>query len=129
MLSESALRPPRGSLRRATAEQVEAQVTRIFEADNRLVSGTILRRLLSPAIEFNEWNHQCYGLWSGDGMVPPDHLGESFDGDHSHYLTSGSTHIDSADIEDMIKHVVHHGYGRFGSQGGGARHPGASESG
>ncbi len=30
-------------LRSATAEQVTAQVTRIFEADNRLVSGTILR--------------------------------------------------------------------------------------
>ena len=37
-------------LRGATAEQVTAQVTRIFEADNRLVSGTILRRLLDPAV-------------------------------------------------------------------------------
>lgn len=42
-------------LRSATAEQVEAQVARIFEADNRLVTGTILRRLLSPAAQFNEW--------------------------------------------------------------------------
>jgi len=105
-------------LRSATAEQVEAQVTRIFESDNRLVTGTILRRLLSPAQQFNEWNHTCYGLWSGDGMVPPSHLGNSFDSNHTHYLTSGSTHIDSADVEDMIKHVSHHGYGRFGSQGG-----------
>ncbi|KZS67815.1 hypothetical protein A4G28_26985 [Mycobacterium ostraviense] len=105
-------------LRSATAEQVTAQVTRIFEADNRLVSGTILRRLLDPAPRTNEWGHQCYGLWSGDGMVPPAHLGQTFDGAHTHYLTSGSTHIDSADIEDMIKHVIHHGYGRFGAQGG-----------
>jgi hypothetical protein len=105
-------------LRSATAEQVEAQVTRIFEADNRLVSGTILRRLLDPAPRFNEWQHTCYGLWSGDGMVPPAHLGKTFDGSHTHYLTSGSTHIDSADIEDMIRTVTEHGYGRFGSQGG-----------
>jgi hypothetical protein len=105
-------------LRSATAEQVTAQVTRIFEADNRLVSGTILRRLLSPAIQFNEWSHQCYGLWSGDGMVPPAHLGQTFDGAHTHYLTSGSTHIDSADVEDCLNHVKHHGYGRFGAQGG-----------
>jgi hypothetical protein len=105
-------------LRSATAEQVTAQVTRIFEADNRLVSGTILRRPLDPAPRFNEWQHTCYGLRSGDGMVPPDHLGQTFDNARTHYLASGSTHIDSADIDDMIKHVVHHGYGRFGSQGG-----------
>lgn len=105
-------------LRSATAEQVEAQITRIFEADNRLVSGTILRRLLDPAPRFNEWQHTCYGLWSGDSMVPPAHLGKSFDGNHTHYLTSGSTHIDSQDIEDMIRHVTEHGYGRFGNQGG-----------
>ena len=105
-------------LRSATAEQVEAQITRIFEADNRLVSGTILRRLLDPAPRFNEWQHTCYGLWSGDGMVPPAHLGKTFDGNHTHYLTSQSSTIDSADIEDMLRHITEHGYGRFGSQGG-----------
>ncbi len=105
-------------LRGATAEQVTAQVTRIFEADNKLVNGTILRRLLNPATVSNEWQHTCYGLWCGDGMVPPAYLGETFDGNHTHYLTSGSTTIDSADIEGMIHHVTEHGYGRFGSQGG-----------
>ena len=105
-------------LRAATAEQVAAQVTRIFEADNRLVSGTILRRSLDPAPRSNEWQHTCYGLWSGDGMVPPDYLGQTFDNTHTHYLTSGSANIDSADVEDMIRHVTEHGYSRFGSQGG-----------
>lgn len=105
-------------LRSATAEQVTAQVARIFEADNRLVNGTILRRLLDPAPRFNEWNYQCFGLWNGDGMVPPSYSGVNFDGAHMHYLTSGSTHLDSQDIEDMIRHITHHGYGRFGAQGG-----------
>ena len=105
-------------LRSATAEQVTAQVTRIFEADNRNVSGTILRRLLDPAPRFNEWNHECYGLWNNDGMIPPPYLGKTFAGTHTHYLTSGSINIDSADIEDMIRHVTEHGYGRLGSQGG-----------
>ena len=99
-------------LRGATADQVTAQVTRIFEADNRLVTGTIMNRLLNPAPRFNEWQHTCYGLWSGDGMVPPDYLGQTFDGTHTHYLTSGSA-IDSGDIEDMIHHVTEHGYGRL----------------
>jgi hypothetical protein len=61
-----------------------------------------MNRLLNPAPRFNEWSHSCYGLWSGDGMVPPEFLGESFDGSHTHYLTSGSAAIDSQDIEVMI---------------------------
>ena len=44
-------------------------------------------------------------------MVPPPYLGNTFDGTHTHYLTSGSTVIDSQDIEDMIRHVKEHGYG------------------
>lgn len=105
-------------LRSATSEQVTAQITRIFDADNRLVSGTILNRLLDPAPRTNEWQHSCYGLWSGDSMAPPPHMGRTFAGNHTHYLTSESTYIDSADIEDMVRHVTEHGYGRFGSQGG-----------
>ena len=44
-------------------------------------------------------------------MIPPPYLGKTFAGDHTHYLTSGSTVIDSQDIEDMIRHVREHGYG------------------
>ena len=82
-------------LRAATAEQVTAQVTRCLEADNKLVTGTILRRLFTPATELNDWQHTCYGLWNHDGMVPPPYLGKTFDGTHTHYLTCGSTVIDS----------------------------------
>ena len=32
-------------------------------------------------------------------MVPPDYLGQTFDGTHTHYLTTGSANIDSQDIE------------------------------
>jgi hypothetical protein len=98
-------------LREATAEQVTAQVTRIFEADNKLVSGTIMRRLFTSATELNEWGHVCYGLWCADGMVPPPYLGTTFDGTHTHYLTSGATVIDAADIEVMLHHIHEHGYG------------------
>lgn len=84
---------------------MQAQVTRCLEADNKLVTGTILRRLFTPTTELNDWNHTCYGLWNADGMVPPPYLGKTFDGAHTHYLTSGSTVIDSQDIEDMIRHV------------------------
>lgn len=98
-------------LREATAEQVQAQVTRVIEADNKLTNGTVLNRLFTPTTQLNEWGHTCYGLWSNDGMVPPPYLGKTFDGTHTHYLVTGSTVIDSQDIEDMIKHVTEHGYG------------------
>ncbi|WP_232001831.1 hypothetical protein [Mycobacterium sp. 852014-52450_SCH5900713] len=98
-------------LREATAEQVTAHVTRVFEADNKLTTGTVMNRLFNPATQLNEWGHTCYGLWSGDGMVPPPYLGQTFDGTHTHYLTTASTVLDPADVEGMIKHVTQHGYG------------------
>jgi hypothetical protein len=98
-------------LRGATAEQVTAQVTRVIEADNKLVEGTILRRLFDPAQVYNEWNHKCYGLWCNDGMTPPPYLGRTFPSTTTHYFTSESTVIDSADIEDMIRVIRIKGYG------------------
>jgi hypothetical protein len=98
-------------LREATAEQVQAGVTRILEADNKNTNGSVLNRLFNPATETNEWQHTCYGLWNGDGMIPPPYLGTTFDGSHTHYLTSGSTLLDAADLEAMMHHIREHGYG------------------
>jgi hypothetical protein len=98
-------------LREATAEQVTAQVTRVLEADNKLTTGTVMNRLLDPTQRLNEWGHTCYGLWSNDGMVPPPYLGQTFDGTHTHYLTTGSSVLDAADIEAMLHHITEHGYG------------------
>jgi hypothetical protein len=98
-------------LREATAEQVTAHLQRVYEADNKLTTGTVFNRLLNPATVLNEWQHTCFGLWNGDGMVPPPFLGKTFDGSHSHYLTTASTTLDPADVENMIAHVFEHGYG------------------
>jgi hypothetical protein len=68
-----------------------------WKQDNKLTTGTVLRRLFGPTPVFNDWNHTVYGLWCNDGMVPPPYLGQQFDGTHNHYLTSGSTVIDSQD--------------------------------
>lgn len=67
--------------------------------------------MFNPETALNEWGHTCYGLWNNDGMLPPPYLGQTFDGTHSHYVTSGSTVLDGADVENMIKHVQEHGYG------------------
>jgi hypothetical protein len=98
-------------LRAATREQIENRITRALEADNRLVTGTILQRLFDPTPRVNDWGHTVYGLWSGDGMIPPDHMGRNFAGDHTHYLTTESTTLDPLHVEAGIKHVAEHGYG------------------
>jgi hypothetical protein len=103
-------------LRQATADQVTAQVTRILEADNKLVNGTIMNRLFNPTPGQNEWGHTVYGLWNGDGMIPPPYLGRTFSGSTTHYLTSGSTVIDSEDIEQMILMLKQKGYGMQAGQ-------------
>jgi hypothetical protein len=102
-------------LRESTAEQVRAQVTRVLEADNKLTNGTVLNRLFNPTHGENEWHHPTFGLWSADGMVPPPYLGQTFAGDHTHYLTTGSTVLDAADVEALIHHVQEHGYGLPGA--------------
>lgn len=98
-------------LRGATSDQVTAQVTRCLEADNKLVNGTILRRIFDPAPKQNEWNHTCYGLYCDDGMTPPPYLGRTFSSTTTHYLTTENATLDAEDIEDAIHIIRIKGYG------------------
>jgi hypothetical protein len=106
-----ALRSSWKFLREATSDQVQAGVTRILEADNKLTTGTIMQRLFDPTQRTNEWGATCYGLWNNDGMIPPPYLGKTFDGTHTHYLVNMSTVLGPTDVEAMINHVKEHGYG------------------
>lgn len=106
-----ALRSSWKFFREATAEQVQAGVTRILEADNKLTTGTVMRRLFDPTQKTNSWGTPCYGLWNADGMIPPPYLGNSFDGTHTHYLVSMSTVLQPTHVEGLLNHVKEHGYG------------------
>jgi hypothetical protein len=99
------------ALRSMSSEQATHAVQRIFEADSTLVNGSILNALFNNVARTNDYGHTVYPVWSGDGMVPPDQLGKTFDGTHSHYLTTNSTVLDAKDIENLINHVRKHGYG------------------
>lgn len=105
-------------LRDATAEQVQATINFALETNNKLVNGKILTRLFDPTEHENSFGNRVFGLWTGaDSMVPPSHLGKEFLASHNHYLISGAAQVDSADLEDGIKHVTEHGYGvSVGSQ-------------
>jgi hypothetical protein len=98
-------------LRDSTQDQILAAANLALAADNKLVNGTILERLFNPSPESNSHGHSCFGLWSGDSIVPPAYLGKPFAAPHNHYLVSGATDIDSGDLEQAAKLVLEHGYG------------------
>ncbi|MGW0172727.1 hypothetical protein ACWDUM_02660 [Rhodococcus sp. NPDC003322] len=99
-------------LREATSEQVRDNINRAFEADNRLVTGKLLRRLFDPTQALNEHGHRVFGLWNGtDGMTPPPHAGLTFPSTTSHYLASGNSVIDPGDLLDAINAVRSKGFG------------------
>lgn len=84
----------------------------MLEAENKKGNGEALQRLFSPVQRLNEWQYPVYGLWANDGgMVPPPYLGKTFGADHTHYLTTGTTTLDSNHVENLISHVTEHGYG------------------
>jgi hypothetical protein len=97
----------------ATAQQVESVHTAILEADNRLMFLEVMRTLFRKAnrtADIKGQAYNVYGFYNGDGTVPPDYKATSFDGTHTHYLTSGSANVDSGDLDDMYDHLAHHGY-------------------
>lgn len=104
-------------LRDAPASQVEELHTRAVFADNKLTTNAILRRLLDPTPDVNSDGRTVYGLYSGDTQLPPRHGFNVFTEPHSHYLTTESTAPDGSDLDDMARHITHHGYGTVpGSQ-------------
>lgn len=99
-------------LRDASRSQIESVVTRMLEADRFTVQEVVFRRLFSPAQESNPERIACYGAWNGnDNIKPPNFMGKTFDTSHNHYITTGSTDLDSEDVELLANHVLEHGFG------------------
>jgi hypothetical protein len=99
-------------LRDASAAQVASVHASALEADNRLVFGRVMERVFNPAITVNEDGTPVYGFWNGtDGTPPASPEGETFAANHTHYLTSGGATVVSADVDDLVGTVEHHGFG------------------
>ncbi|WP_431815715.1 hypothetical protein [Gordonia jacobaea] len=103
-------------LRSASAEQVRSVINRAIEADNRLVTGSLLRQLFTPTSRLNEMGQTVYGLYNGtDGMVPPSYAGQTFVSSNSHLLVSGNAALDPGDLVNAINQVTSKGFGVDGS--------------
>lgn len=97
----------------ADAAQVRALNAQILDADNRLMFMGVMSALYSKVNRTASIDGQdvsVYALYNADGTVPPSYKTNTFDGTHTHYLTSGAATVDSQDLEDMYEHLRHHGY-------------------
>lgn len=113
-------------LRDASAEQIRNVLDTVMEADNRQVFEAVLGALmnsgfiLNPGVEFQP-RYSPEGavirpLYNGDGTIPPVFEDRSFDGTHTHYITSGADVLEGMDLAALIGKVREHGYGADGSQ-------------
>lgn len=97
----------------APASQIEATAAMAMEADNRLVFREVMSALYNSTNRTADIMGQAvniYALYNADGTVPPQYKSNTFDGTHTHYLTSGAATVVSEDLDDMYEHVRHHGY-------------------
>lgn len=98
-------------LANAARAELEARTDIALEADNRQVFNKIMQALFNGnANRVNAEGLTVFGLYNGDGMVPPASEGNTFTGTHTHYLASGAAVVDGVDLADMLDHIVHHGY-------------------
>ena len=101
-------------LRDADARQVGAVHEAILGADSRLIFRKVMEALFdnrNRIADIRGQNYSVYALYNGDGTIPPTYKSNVFAGTHTHYLTSASALVDSGDLEEMIEHIAHHGYG------------------
>jgi hypothetical protein len=100
----------------ANRSQVDAINAMALEADNRLIFNKVMDALFNPANRLADINGMqdvnVYALYNADGTVPPRYKSYTFDGTHTHYLTSGAATIDSTDVDDMVEDLVSHGYSK-----------------
>lgn len=101
-------------LAEAAASQVDSLNNAAMNADIRLLFRKTMEAVFRNVTRSGSANGQAlsvYPFYNGDGWIPPRFKNYEHDGTHSHFLTSGAAQIDSGDLDAMIAHLRHHGYG------------------
>jgi hypothetical protein len=101
-------------LRDADAQQVRAVTNALFQADEITIFKNVMAAIFdneNRVADIRNRAYNVYSLYNGtDGVVPPSYRGTSFTSNHSHYMVSGNTEIDSGDLEDAYENIAEHGY-------------------
>lgn len=103
---------------RAIAEMSSNQLAAItnmaLEADNKLIYRLVMERVFNEDnVAFNEKGiaHTGFAFYNGDGVVPPSYNGNTFNGTHTHYRTSGAAAVTSGDLDEIVADFKSHGFG------------------
>lgn len=97
----------------STQEQIEAINRMVLDGGRRLYFTRVFRALLNNVNRVATINEQAvnvYPLYNADGTIPPTFETDTFNGTHTHYLTTNNTPMVPADLTDMEDHLYHHGY-------------------
>lgn len=96
----------------ATSAQVDSFANGAMEADSKLVFKQVMGALFDNVKRTNKEGDNVQPLYNADGTVPPEYQGETFDGTHNHYFTTGDANpMDSADVDSLTMAVTEHGFG------------------
>jgi hypothetical protein len=99
----------------ATAAELEAATNAILSADADLVFNKVMGTLFSSANrtvtdQRTNTSYTVFAFANSDGWTPPTYAGNSFNGTHTHFRTSGAATINSADLDEIIADFKSHGY-------------------
>ena len=100
-------------LRDADARQIRAVNNALLQADEVTVFKNVMAAVFdnrNRVADIRNRNYNVYPLYNADGTVPPKYRGTTFTGQHTHYVVSGGTKIDSGDLENAYENIAEHGY-------------------
>ena len=101
----------------ATAADIRNLHNQALEANERLIYTVALSRLFrnvtdTHTLEGGDGTQvNVYPFYNGSNPVaPPQWKNVTHASNHNHFLISGAATIDSGDVDEMYRHIEHHGY-------------------
>lgn len=109
-----------GQAEGASSAQLDAHLSTVMEADNKLQFQQVMKALfnnVNRSVLIDGVTFPVTALYNADGQYIPDVDGKSFNAaTHTHYLSSGAntgqTAFDPQDVLDVARTVEEHGYNR-----------------
>lgn len=108
-------------LTKATTRQLDMVMQQALEAENALLYEQVTKSLFNNAnrtatLDGIATPFTVVALYNADGVVPPPYKGQTFNGSHNHYLSSGSNTgqvaFDPDDFTSLAGTIEHHGFTR-----------------
>ncbi|MGH9907775.1 MAG: hypothetical protein ACRD8U_19580 [Pyrinomonadaceae bacterium] len=97
----------------AKRDALQALNRTALDGGRRLYFSRVFRRIFNNVNEtatIDEQSVNVYTLYNADGTVPPAYENNTFNGSHTHFLTSGAATLDPGDLATLEDDLASHGY-------------------